>query len=374
VDFLPRQERVVTKRTAFNLFKYALAFGLLGWVVYDQRHGLGDVWQRHAVEGQPVNGLFLLAGLLAYEAAVLLTIVRWYVLVRAQGLPFRLGEALRIGKIGFFFSTFLPGSVGGDIVKAAALARGQSRRTVAVATVLMDRVIGLWGLFWFVALLGGLFWATGALEGPAAAQAKAVVRAAAAVVAVSAAVWLLLGLLPQRRAERFAGRLTKLPRVGGSAAEFWRAVWMYRCRQASVGLALLMSWVGFAGFVLAFYCCARTLWDGDPANALPSLLQHFLLVPVGLVIMAMPLFPGGAGIGELGFGLLYGWFGFDKANGVLGSLVQRVLSWVIGLFSYAACLWRRPALPAEAEPPRPADELAALRRSVAAADASAKRR
>jgi uncharacterized membrane protein YbhN (UPF0104 family) len=352
----------VSKQTAFNAFKYALAFGLLGWVIWsnwapDSGKGLGYVWQRHVQEGQPINLPFLLAGLLLYAAAALLTFVRWYVLVRAQGLPFRLAEALRLGMIGFFFCTFLPGSVGGDIVKAAALARGQSRRTVAVATVLMDRAIGLWGLVWFVALLGGAFWAAGALEGATAAQAKATVRAAGAVVAASAGVWLLLGLLPQRRAERFAGRLSRLPKVGSSAAEFWRAVWLYRCRQASVALALLLSWVGFAGFVVAFYCGARALWDGDPATPLPSLTQHLLLVPVGLVVMAVPLFPGGAGIGELGFGLLYGWFGFDKANGILGSLVQRVFSWLVGVVGYGVCAWR-PARPAE-EPRRPQDEVLA---------------
>src|SRR5262249_54266655 len=160
-------------------------------------------------------------------------LVRWYVLVRAQGLPFRLSDAVRLGLAGFFFNTFLPGSVGGDVVKAAFLAREQNRRTVAVATVLMDRVIGLWGLFWFVALLGGAFWALGMLEGPAAGPSQFVVKGAAVVVGASAAVWLLMGLLPQRRAERFAGRLSRLPKVGGPAAEFWRAVWIYRCRQGS---------------------------------------------------------------------------------------------------------------------------------------------
>ena len=36
-------------------------------------------------------------------------------------------------------------------------------------------------------------------------------------------VWLLLGLLPAHRAERFASRLERIPKVGVSAAEFWRA-------------------------------------------------------------------------------------------------------------------------------------------------------
>jgi glycosyltransferase 2 family protein len=55
----------------------------------------------------------------------------------------------------------LPGSVVGDVVKAAALARGQSRRTAAVATVIMDRLIALWALAWVVAVLGSVFRLTG---------------------------------------------------------------------------------------------------------------------------------------------------------------------------------------------------------------------
>src|SRR5262249_3418090 len=158
--------------------------------------------------------------------ALLLTLVRWYWLVRAQDLPFTLPDALRIGLIGFFFNTFLPGAVGGDIIKAAFLAREQSRRTVAVATVIMDRVIARWALVWFVGSLGRLFWLAGLLGGGSAAPSKLVVAGAVGVVAVSLVIWFLMGLLPQHRAERFAARLERIPKVGGSAAEFWRAVWL----------------------------------------------------------------------------------------------------------------------------------------------------
>ena len=71
----------------------------------------------------------------------------------------------------------------------------------------------------------------------------------------------------------------------------------------------------------------------------PDLMQHFLIVPIGLVIQAMPLFPGGAGIGEYGFGILYRWLGKSEASGVLGSLVQRIIMWVYGLIGYA--IYRR---------------------------------
>ena len=67
-------------------------------------------------------------------------------------------------------------------------------------------------------------------------------------------------------------------------------------------------------------------------------------MPIGLVIQAAPFFPGGAGIGELGFGLLYEWLGCSEASGVLGSLVQRVINWTLGLLGYMMYLRMRAAL------------------------------
>jgi len=332
----------VNRKLFWNLFKYLLAFGLLGYVIWKywqpgSEQGLAHVWNKHVVRGEPINGGWLALAGVILAASLALTLVRWYLLVRAQGLPFTLRDAFRLGLAGYFFNSFLPGSVGGDLVKATGLALAQRRRTVAVATVIMDRVIALWGLIWFVALLGGAFWALGLLDSPASAVSRQIVLAAAVIVMLSGMVWLLLGLLPDWRAERFAGRLAKLPKVGTSAAEFWRAIWMYRCQQRSVAVALGMSWVGQVGFVFVFYCSVRALWD-PAAGSIPTVAEHFLLVPIGLVIQAAPLFPGGAGIGEAGFGGLYAWFGCAAAVAVLGSLMQRVLSWVVGLAGYLISL------------------------------------
>jgi uncharacterized protein (TIRG00374 family) len=342
---------LVNKRLLINILKYLLAFGLLAYVVttnWDppKGRGLKHVWHAHFVEGQPVHYDYLAIAFVLFLASILMTFVRWLYLVRALELPFRPGDALRLGAIGYFFNTFLPGSVGGDIVKAAFLAREHpERRTRAVATVLIDRAIALWALIGFVAVLGGGFWLGGLLTGAAERQSKAIVTAAAVIAGSLLAVWALLGFLPAWRAERFAGRLLRLPRIGTAFSEFWRAIWMYRCRQKSVALAVVMSWIGHVGFVLTFYFCALTLWDeNDPQQKIPTLVEHFLIVPIGLVIGAVPLFPGGAGIGELGFQGLYKWLGCSESNGVLGSLVQRVLSWVIGLLGFGVYLRMKPAL------------------------------
>lgn len=340
---------MVNKRVVVDLAKYLLAVGLLVYVIYANwgkpgSNGLGDVWQRHVVEGQPIHVGFLLAGVALITISFLLTILRWYFLVRAQDLPFTVPDAMRLGLIGFFFNSFLPGSVGGDIIKAAFLAREQSRRTVAVATVIMDRVIALWGLIWFVAVFGTIFWLTGNLAGAVAERSKGVVVMASIVVGISVLVWIVMGFLPQKRAEIFAGRLQRIPRVGGSAAEFWRAVWMYRCRPGSVYRTMLLSWVAQSGFVMAFWCCAQVLWDGQP-GAIPGLAEHFLLVPIGLVIQAVIPLPGGVGAGEFSFGKLYLYFGGAEASGVLAALVKRIIEWCLGLVGYLVYLRLRSKLP-----------------------------
>jgi uncharacterized protein (TIRG00374 family) len=313
----------------------------------DPARGLAYVWRRHVVEGEPIHAGFLALAIVVGSLAILLTFLRWYLLVRAQDLPFTIPDALRLGFIGFFFNAVMPGSVGGDIIKAAFLAKEKKdRKTIAVSTVIMDRAIALWALVWFVAISGTIFWACDLLQGPGADRSRFIVRVAVILVAVSFTGWMLLGLLPAHRAERFASRLSRIPKAGHSFAEFWRAVWMYRCRQACIATTMLISWVGHVGFVLFFYCCVRVLWDpSDAAQRIPPLVQHFLLVPIGLVIQAALPFPGGVGIGELGFGELYRWLSATVACGVLGSLVMRVINWCIGIAGYFVYRRLRLALP-----------------------------
>jgi uncharacterized membrane protein YbhN (UPF0104 family) len=329
--------------------KYGLGLGLVAYMVWLYwEPGDGSPGLAAALHQQiRVLPLALAAAILA--VSVLTTFLRWFILVLAQDLPFTVNDSIRLGFVGYYLSTFLPGSIGGDIGKAAFLAREQDRRTVAVATVIIDRVLGLAGLFWLVALVGAVYWANGWLESSAssataAAALETIVLAAVLLTAASVAFWLLLGVLPQRRAQAVANGLGRVPKVGGPLAEMWRAVWLYRCRGRSVGLALALSIIGHVGFVLSYYFSALALC---PAGTVPSVGLHFLVVPVGMVIQAGFPAPGGMGGGEFSFGKLYGLLGFAPANGVLMSLGQRALTWVLALLGALVCLRRRPAVVAE---------------------------
>ena len=107
-----------------------------------------------------------------------------------------------------------------------------------------------------------------------------------------------------------------------------------------MGIAL----IAHVGFVLTFYFSANVLLAAS--QQIPSWQAHFLIVPIGMVIEATPLFPGGAGIGEAGYGGLYALLGYSAALGILASLVKRVLTWVLGAIGYVVYLRLKATVPA----------------------------
>src|SRR5437879_1557023 len=95
----------VHKRLIVALLKYGLGLGLLAWVVYQNWHGSdGGIGLADALQQPAHYGALVLAAVLLL-AGVLLTFVRWYILVRAQDLPFTPADALRLGLVGYFFNT-----------------------------------------------------------------------------------------------------------------------------------------------------------------------------------------------------------------------------------------------------------------------------
>jgi uncharacterized membrane protein YbhN (UPF0104 family) len=82
--------------------------------------------------------LFALAALL-YGACQLLSSLRWGLILRPLGVPVRPRRLFALYLVGMFFNQLLPGSIGGDVVKMVALARGAA----GGVSVVLDRLVGL---------------------------------------------------------------------------------------------------------------------------------------------------------------------------------------------------------------------------------------
>jgi len=343
-----------------NLLKYGLAIGLLAYVVslnWEEKTseptpaqaahslvaggasyvsvvqirttpGLKDVLSQK-IEYPPLACAFLVAAL-----ALVVTFFRWHILVRAQGLEFSRWNAMRLGLVGFFFNTILPTSVGGDILKAIAISQEQSRRTVAVATILVDRVVGLWALAWYVAIAGAIFWFAGDpfITEKRPIQTIWLVSSLAAIIPT--VLWFAMRLIPVSASDKLSEKLSRVPVAGRALKELWRAAWIYRDKYGVIFASLFMSFLSHSGWVAVFHFVVISFPSLSPA----TFWEHMILVPVGMTAQAMVPLPGGVGGGEAAYGYLYLLIDKSSSVGVLGSMVQRVVMYSLGFVGYLVYL------------------------------------
>lgn len=292
------------------------------------------------LRGRSINWGYLVGGFAVCLSATVLTFLRWYLLVWAQDLPFRLSDSLRIGFIGYAFNLLIPGAVGGDLVKAVLLVREQERRTVALATLLIDRIVGLYGMILLAGLVTALYW----IDIQSSSELRQVALFAGGLVATSTAGMLLL-FSRRIHGSGLMAWVARLPVVGDPFGEAVAAMASYRSRWRVVALAVAMSIVGHVGFV----CTLRLAMSGL-CDTLPPGRVHFMLAPFGLMIGAIPITPGGLGLAEGAMEKLFEFAGENGALTIVMMLAYRGMQVAIALVGVIYYLTQRSEIrPAMAE-------------------------
>lgn len=139
--------------------RIAVSVGLLAYLFQLVDLGaLRDAFSR-------VDPAFVLGAYAVYVCGGLLAAAKWRLLARAAGLDGTLREFTEHYFVGQFFNVFGLGTVGGDVVRALALAGPRGRRGLALNTVLADRVSGLMVLL-AIALVSLLLFRTYDLPAP----------------------------------------------------------------------------------------------------------------------------------------------------------------------------------------------------------------
>jgi uncharacterized membrane protein YbhN (UPF0104 family) len=75
---------------------------------------------------------------------------RWLILVRAQDIPLTYTRGLQLVFSGLFISNFLPGMVGGDVVRIAGVVQDSDKRIAGAASVIVDRIVGVFGMLFIL--------------------------------------------------------------------------------------------------------------------------------------------------------------------------------------------------------------------------------
>ncbi len=128
------------KKRWVNLLRVLVTAGALAFLIWTIDVG------KMLDELRRVDMRFLLAAFVLFLVGLVIRAYRWFVLVRGLEPTIPFVRLLRLYFVGQFFSTFLPTAFGGDVVRARELTQ-DTDSSVAVGTVLLDRMTGLLVLF-----------------------------------------------------------------------------------------------------------------------------------------------------------------------------------------------------------------------------------
>lgn len=264
------------KKFVLVALKVGISVAILAYLIY-QAHAnevFPDLVARE--KDWPLLG----AACAAYLVSLAITIVRWWYLVRALGIPLSLRESFRLGFLGFLFNLAPLGIVGGDLLKAVMLGRHfPEHRAESLVTVFVDRVIGLYVLFVVatVAVFATGLWRLESATVQIACQAVWLITAAGTV-----AVLVPLGPdFTQGRSTELAGRI---PYVGRPLKKIIVAVRAYRS-QIPVVLGCCLATVAVHSlFVLVVYWVCAALYAPHP-----TLGTNFVVVPVSSATAVIPV-------------------------------------------------------------------------------------
>ncbi|MFO1311885.1 MAG: lysylphosphatidylglycerol synthase transmembrane domain-containing protein [Burkholderiales bacterium] len=257
-------------------------------------------WSHLAARMREADYRWLALACLCFGAAAMFGAVRWWYLIRIQGIVLPLRVVAILTLIGQFFNSFMFGAVGGDVVKALYLYRyAPGQKTHATLSVLIDRALGL-----FVLLCGSLLvlpWQLRSLRGTEAASTA--LTALIVVFALMVTGGLVLFLTPFHRAPaRLQALWKRVPHH--RIAEL--VVAGFRQHGAAPGLTLGAVAAGI-GVTLALvaggHCIA--LGIGLPVGY----LQLLVIVTVAICVTSLPISIGGHGVREGIFVLMFAAFG-----------------------------------------------------------------
>ena len=264
---------MIAKLVTSFWFRAFLSTTILGYLVT-------QLDQRGAVRALiSVDLRYLLAAIVVDAAARATMIARWALLLRSSGAPISVWSAARIFLIASFVGTALPAG-GADVTRAYTLSRHTANGREAIASVAVDRLLGVTALLTLGVV--GLALRTSDVILPLARLVAGLSLATAA--ALSATFWadrLVRLALPERLRRTSIGQW--LVRVADGIGR-------YRGRRRTLaavfGLSLLVQWLRIIEVFLL----------GTGLRLGVGLGYYLVFMPIGLLAFMLPISIAGIGV------------------------------------------------------------------------------
>lgn len=273
--------------------KFIFALALIYWLITSGKLDLTLI--KRSFETGPQ---WLIAFCLLFVQANLAT-YRYKLLLETKSLnklPYL--SVLKLNYIGFFFSSVLPGAVTGDLIKLVYIKKLDERfsKSFLITVTLLDRIIGLAGLLCLSGFFSLIYFSAITALSPKITQVIFL-----DLFLFAGSVFLLAILAAPFNIQKIILNLiSMIPFIGKKIAEILDHLFALRENRIDLLKCFLLSIAAQFLGVLAFWTISSPFYSGN----LP--LQYaFTFIPVGLIATAVPISPGGLGVGHVLFANLF---------------------------------------------------------------------
>jgi glycosyltransferase 2 family protein len=249
--------------------------------------GLGFLWDiiRRTLKHWPL----LAAGFFLFFVDIGIIAVRWKLILDTQLLKISWKKVFSISFIGAFFNSFMPGALGGDIIRGYYSSReSESGRTELFLSAFIDRMLGAPSLILLPLLAMAIH--------PGLTFSNSTTRTMFFVLIL--VIVIIVGLFPlffRRDLFDKFGFLRKLEQkasIGAIIRRAYDAIRLCLTHPALVTKGFLLSALGQLIGVIGAFCFIRALGEEVP------FLDFLPLFLVAMFVAGIPVTPGGLGLRE----------------------------------------------------------------------------
>ncbi|MCB0356752.1 MAG: flippase-like domain-containing protein [Bdellovibrionales bacterium] len=248
--------------------------------------------------------------------------MRWWLLLKARHFTTSYLNTLSLTFIGLFFNFVMPGSVGGDVIKGYYICKDHPERKIDAAfTILMDRVIGIFAML-SLALIGiliswqnishnmvivNLFWFM--------------------LILFFVILFVFVFFLLQNNQAKWIKKVEATHFVGiGFIIKVLRAFQAYRNNVKVIILTFVFS------LMSQLLAVAMFAFVGEQLGEELSFAAYMFAVALGFITSAVPISPGGVGVGQVAFFFFFKTYtGQDLQVGSIGITIQQATMFSLGL-------------------------------------------
>lgn len=284
------------------LLRYGVSVALIGYLL--SQTNLTEL--RDALTQVRVEYLALALALALIHR--LATIFKWNCLLRAKGYAIPYLRLAWLWFVNHFAGLFLPATVGEDIAKTVSLGRYIANTTEAAASIVVDRVIGLFTLL-VIAMASSL---------AAAALFDAGTLPYVVALVLACAVGFGISLTSRATRSLVAATLDRLglAKVTLRLSAFYASVMVYQKKGSTLAAVTILAFGLQCLRVIVVYVIGAALGIEVP------LLYYFIFVPLVFLLTMLPISVGGIGVREGTYVYFFAQIGIATHSALLLSILS----------------------------------------------------